>query len=68
MAKPETLATTAPTSVAESGRRLELPHVVQCTPRTLSTREGIGSVGPATPYPEYSMTVGQGAVAVHVEP
>ena len=29
---------------------------------------GIGSVGPATLYPEYSMTVGQGLASEQVPP
>ena len=49
MAKPAKRATTAPTSVALSGRRLGFPQVatVQVTPRTPSISEGMGSVGPA---------------------
>ena len=58
MAKPLVRATTLPTWVAESGSRF------------LSTdwpsRLAMGSDGPATPYPEYSMTVGHGTDALQV--
>ena len=47
MAKPDTRATTAPTSVAELGRRFGSPHPVQEVWRAEARRNGIGSVGPA---------------------
>ncbi len=68
MAKPDTRASTAPTSVAPSGSRFGSPQPVHGPCRAEDRRYGIGSVGPAVPYPEYSMTVGHGAVALHVLP
>ena len=32
-----------------------------------ASRYGMGSVGPAVAYPEYSITVGHGAVALQVD-
>ena len=49
MAKPDTRASTAPTSVAESGARFLSPQSVHAVPVADASSEGIGSVGPAVP-------------------
>ncbi len=68
MANPDTRAITDPTAVAVSGSRCGLPQSLHGAWRASDRNVGIGSVGPATLYPEYSMTVGQGLAAEHVLP
>jgi len=68
VAKPTIRATTEPTSVDPSGRRFGSPQSVHVMFWAAARTKGMGSVGPAVPYPEYSITVGHGALALHVEP
>ena len=68
MANPDTRAKTDPTAVEVSGRRFASPQSVHLVPRASERNVGMGSVGPATLYPEYSITVGQGLDAEQVSP
>ena len=68
MAKPDETGHHRADLCARVGQEVRITAPVHVVPVAWAKRDGMGSVGPAVSYPEYSITVGHGRTALQVWP